>query len=613
MAIQLQKKNIILGSFLFLSIILIFRLLYLQVIDPTYKTRADNNVMKYETVYPARGLVYDRNGEIIVNNLISYDIMLTPREMSAFDTTEFCRIFNISQEALTEQIININKRRRQIGFQSVQIIKQASVAEHALFQEKIFKFPGFSSIPRTIRSYPRNLGGNLLGYISEVDSLFIRRNPEYKRGDYNGKTGIEESYESFLKGRKGHNIFLRDVHNRIVSPYKNGAEDLKAVPGKDVVTTIDANLQEFGEMLMVNKAGSVVAIEPATGEILCMVSSPGIHVSQLANISKHYSALVSDPLRPMFNRAVGSGTNPPGSVFKLVNGLIGLQEGVINPDTRFGCSMGYQVGRGVGCHSHPSPTDLVQSIQMSCNAYYCNVYRAILDNRKYSGISNAFTAWNNHVQSFGFGQKLNSDFPAEVSGVVPDVSTYDRVYGRGKWSSLTNISLAIGQGEIGATPLQLANLAATIANRGYYITPHIVREIKDTVIDRSVFTQRHYTSVDPKHFEPIVEGMYMAVHGGAYSTAGSRRIPGIEICGKTGTAQNPHWSGKDHAVFICFAPKENPKIAMVVYIENAGFGGTWAAPIAVLMVERYLKNTRTRPDLLNFTLNANTIRNLIRP
>ena len=609
MAIQVKKKNIILSSFLFLSIVLILRLLYLQIIDSSYKNTAENNVMKYEVVYPARGLVYDRNGEIIVNNLVSYDILLTPREMSAFDTIEFCRIFNISKEVLVRQLNEINKRRRQIGFQSVSIIKQASVTEHAFFQEKLYKFPGFSSLSRTVRSYPRNLGGNLLGYISEVDSTFLRKNPDYRRGDYIGKTGIEESYELFLKGQKGYNIFLRDVHNRIMSSYDNGAFDVEAIPGKDVVSTIDANLQEYGELLMTNKVGSIVAIEPATGEILCMVSSPGIHVSQLANISKHYGALVTDPLKPMFNRAVMSSSNPPGSVFKIVNGLIGLQEGVITPESRFGCNLGYHVGSlSVACHRHPSPTDLVQSIQMSCNAYYCNVLRFILDNKKYNRISDAFSVWNDHVRSFGFGQKLNSDFPGEQAGNIPASAFYDSRYGRNRWNSLTVISLAIGQGEIGATPLQLANLAAIIANRGYYIAPHIVREVKDTIINRTAYTQRHYTSVDKRYFEPIIEGMYLAVHGGPNSTARWINTPGVELCGKTGTAQNPH--GRDHSVFICFAPRENPQIALVAYIENAGFGGTWAAPIAGLMVEKYLKGAHTRPDLHNYILNANLLNNV---
>ena len=608
MAIQVKKRNILVGSFFLLTAVLVIRLLYLQIIDSSYKTTASNNVMKFEVVYPARGLVYDRNGEVIVGNLISYDILVTPRELKSFDTTAFCSIFNIAPEVLTERLNDMIRRRRQIGFQSVPIIKQVSVEDHALFLEKIYKFPGFSGLSRTTRYYPRNLGGNLLGYIVEADSAFLRKNPEYRRGDYIGKTGIEESYEPYLKGRKGNSIFLRDVFNRIVSPFDQGAHDLDAIPGKDIVSTIDASLQEYGEMLMTNKVGSIVAIEPATGEILCMVSSPGINVSQLSNISKHFGSLVTDPFKPMYNRAVMS-PYPPGSVFKLVNGLIGLQEGVITPQTQYSCNRGWTLGNlTVGCHAHPSPTNLIQSIQMSCNAYYCNVLRAILDNKKYKGIGESLTVWRDHVSSFGFGHPLGSDFPSEQSGRLPTSEQYDKTYGKNRWNSVTVISLSIGQGEIGATPLQLANLAAIIANRGYYITPHIVREIKDTVINQSRYTEKHYVSVDAQHFDPIIEGMYLAVNGGAFSTGWRAKLAGIDICGKTGTAQN---RGKDHAVFICFAPRENPQIAMLVYLENAGFGGTWSAPIASLMVEKYLKNTSTRPYLFNEMLHANFLNNAL--
>ncbi|MCL2502637.1 MAG: penicillin-binding protein 2 [Bacteroidales bacterium] len=604
MAIQVKKKNILAGSFFLLTVVLILRLLYLQIIDSSYKTTASNNVMKFEVVYPARGLIYDRHGEVIVGNLISYDILVTPRELEPFDTTALGSIFNITRETFAEQLNDINRRRRQIGFQSVPIIKQASVEDHARFLEKAYTFPGFSSQSRITRYYPRNLGGNLLGYITEADSAFLRKNPEYRRGDYIGKTGIEQSYEPYLKGRKGNSIFLRDVYNRIISSYSNGDYDVDAIPGKDIVSTIDADLQEFGETLMTNKVGSIVAIEPATGEILCMVSSPGIHVNQLGNIRKHFGALATDPFKPMFNRAVMS-FYPPGSVFKLVNGLIGLQEGVITPETRIGCNMGYHAGGlTVGCRAHFSPTDLVQSIQISCNAYYCSVFRSILDNRTYGRVGDAFSAWGDHVRSFGFGRKLDADFPSEQTGRIPTASYYDNLHNR-RWNSLSVISLAIGQGEIDATPLQLANLAAIIANRGYYITPHIIREIKDTLIDRSAYSRRHYTSIDPKHFDPIVEGMYLAVNGSG--TATRARVPGLEICGKTGTAEN---RGKDHAVFICFAPRDNPQIAILVYLENAGFGGTWAAPIASLMVEKYLNDTCTRPYLLNDMIHTNFLNNV---
>ena len=346
------------------------------------------------------------------------------------------------------------------------------------------------------------------------------------------------------------------------------------------------NLQAYGQHLMENKVGSVVAIEPATGEILAMVSSPGIDVSQLAEINKYYSTLITDPYKPMFNRAVQS-AQPPGSVFKIVNGLIGLQEGVLTPETKYPCHSGYSVGNiTVGCHSHTSPIDMYQSLMMSCNAYYCYVFRDIIDNPKYESVSDAFDAWREYVMSFGFGTKLGTDIPYELAGNVPSRATYDKLHGENRWKSLSIISLAIGQGELGCTPLHLANLCATVANRGYYITPHYVKYNADGVID-SAYTIKHYTKVDPKYFPDVVEGMRRAVHGGPGGTARSVEIPGIEMCAKTGTAQNPH--GDDHSVFICFAPKDNPKIAIAAYVENGGFGATWAAPIASLMVEKYLK------------------------
>jgi Cell division protein FtsI/penicillin-binding protein 2 len=599
------------GGMLLLAILLVIRLAYIQLINTSYKNTAANNVMKFDVVYPARGLIFDRHGNIIVENQISYDIMITPRELKAFDTTEFCQIFELRRDQLISRLDNIQQRRRQIGYQSAPFIKQVSAQQHARFQEAFYKFPGFSAQARTIRAYPRNVGGNLLGYLVEVDSAFLRRNLDYQRGDYTGRSGIEASYESYLKGRKGHNVFLRDVHNRIKSSYDDGALDLEALPGKDLITTIDASLQEFGERIMQNKVGSIVAIEPQTGEILCMVSSPGIDVSQLANISSHFGSLSTDPLKPMFNRASMS-AYPPGSVFKMVNGLIGLQEGVITTQTRYNCNMGYPVGRGVGCHAHPSPVNVVQSIQMSCNAYYCYTFRAILDNKKYPSISESFNAWRDYVASFGFGQRLGSDIPAELGGNLPSSALYDRVYGKKRWHSLTVISLAIGQGEMGATPLQLANLAAIMANRGYYITPHMVREIKDTLVSSGAFSERHYTKIDPQHFEPIVEGMYLAVNGGAGSgaTAWRSSIPGIDMCGKTGTAENP--AGKDHSVFICFAPRDNPKIALMAYVEHGGSGSSMAAPISSLMVEHYLRDSCTRPELLDFVLQSNLMHNFIK-
>ncbi|MEG1089283.1 MAG: penicillin-binding transpeptidase domain-containing protein [Bacteroidales bacterium] len=592
----MDKKDILIIGIIVVGIILIIQLFNLQIFNEEYKINAGNNAYKYETRYPVRGLILDRNKNILVGNKTTYDIMITPAEVKAFDTLDFCNIFNLNIVDVRYKLKEYKRNRRKVGYQTFTFVKLVSSEEYSVFAEKEYRFPGFSALSRTTRNYPFNAGANLFGYITEVDTSYIRRNPSYKRGDYVGVTGLEQSYENVLKGKKGYNIFLRDVHNRVQSSFSNGKYDIAAIPGKDIISTIDGVLQQYGEELMQNKVGSLVAIEPSTGEILAIISSPGIDIEKLANISKHYQEIVNDPYKPMFNRAVMS-SYPPGSVFKLVNGLIGLQEGVITPESQFSCHMGYVYGnRKVGCHSHPSPLDFTHSIMMSCNAYYCNVLRAILDNKKYSNISEAFNRWKEMVMSFGFGKKLGSDFPSELGGNLPTTNTYDKIHGKNRWRSLSVISLSIGQGELGATPLHLANLAATIANRGYYYIPHLVKDSPDTIINNR-FKNRQYTLVDTTHFSKVIDGMYMAVNSpaGAGGTARMAGVPGLDICGKTGTAQNPH--GKDHAVFISFAPKDNPKIAVAAYIENAGFGGTWAAPIASLLIEKYLTGQISRPEL----------------
>ncbi len=592
----MEKKNVLILGVLAVGLILIIQLFNLQILNKEYKITAENNAFKYVTRYPVRGLILDRNNNILVGNKNTYDIMVTPIEVKAFDTLDFCSIFNLDTLYVREKFKEYRKFRRKIGYQSLTFLKQVSSVQYSIFIEKAYKFPGFSAISRNARNYPFAAGANLFGYVTEVDAEFLKKNPDYRSGDYVGASGLEKSYEDVLKGEKGYNILLRDVHNRIQSSFEEGAHDKDAIPGKDLVSTIDGYLQQYGEELMQNKVGSVVAIEPSTGEILALISSPGINIEQLATISKHYKEIVNDPYKPMFNRAVMS-AYPPGSVFKLVNGLIGLQEGVITPQTRYNCNLGYHYGdRKLGCHAHPSPLDLTQSIMMSCNAYYCNVFREIIHNRKYGSVAEAFDNWREMVMSFGFGRKLGSDFPAELGGTLPTTKTYDKIYGKNRWRAHSIISLSIGQGEIGATPLHLANLAATIANRGYYYIPHLVKDSPDTTIHPR-FKERNYTMVDTSHFHKVIEGMYLAVNApaGSGGTARLAHVEGLDICGKTGTAQNPH--GKDNAVFICFAPRENPKIAIAAYIENAGFGGTWAAPIASLMIEKYLKGEISRPDL----------------
>jgi penicillin-binding protein 2 len=610
MGLELKRNNILITGIIVAAAVIVIRLFNLQIVDKEYKITASNNAFRYDVRYPARGLILDRNGNILAGNETSYDIMVTPYEVKKFDTLDLCRIFSLDPQEVKKSFKEYRQNRKRIGYQSLPFVKQISGKEYAMFVEKAYKFEGFSAISRTIRSYPYNAGANLLGYITEVDTSFLRKNPEYKKGDYVGKTGLEQSYEGVLKGRKGYNIYLRDVHNKVKSSFAEGRYDMDAVPGKNIISSIDAPLQRYGEALMQNKIGSLVAIEPATGEILTLVSSPGIDVGKLASINKYYTELVNDPFKPLYNRAVMS-PYPPGSVFKLVNGLIALQEGVLDTTDRHPCNMGYHVGRGVGCHAHPSPLSFTQSIMMSCNAYYCYVFRDIMDNSAYPDISAAFNKWKEYVMSFGFGRKLGSDFPSEQAGQLPSSSHYDRIHGKKHWNSLSIISLAIGQGELGTTPLHLANFAATIANRGFYYTPHIIKGVQDTTINAD-FSKRHYTKVDTTNFKKLIYGMYLAVNAppGSGATATRVAIPGVEMCGKTGTAQNPH--GKDHSVFICFAPKDNPKIAVAAYIENAGFGATWAAPIASLLVEMYLNKKVERKDLEAYVLNGNTMINVLK-
>ncbi len=585
---KINRTNKLLAGLTVATLVLIVKLFVIQIVDDRYKTDASNNSMVHAVIYPTRGIIYDRNGKILVGNRVAYDMLVTPKEVEAFDTLALCEILEITPEFLRGKMQEYHRDRKKIGYRSVVMLTHLPPEIFMKFAEVSYKFPGFRGQARSIRDYPYNAGGNLLGYISEVSADDIKRNPDvYKPGDYIGKTGIEATCEQYLKGEKGYNIYLRNSHNRIESRYKDGEMDKEAIPGKDIVTTIDAELQHYGQQLMQNKVGSLVAIEPSTGEILTLVSSPGIDVDILADIGKHYNEIASDPYRPMFNRAVQS-AYPPGSVFKLVNGLIGLQEGVFTPETEYPCHMGYHFGRNkLGCHAHRSPLDLEESIMMSCNAYYCYVFRGILENGRYNSIGEAMDRWNEYVRSFGFGRKLGSDFPSELGGTIPDSKYYDSVYGDGAWRATTVISLSIGQGEIGCTPLHLANLCATMANRGFYYIPHLIRGTENVSIDPKYY-ERQYTMVDTSYFPVMVEGMYRAVNSGYGSggTATVAAVKGLDICGKTGTAQNPR--GDDNSVFICFAPKDDPKIAVAAYVEHGSFGARWAAPIASLLVEKYL-------------------------
>ena len=588
--------------------VLLVRIFTIQVIDRRYKTAADSNSTYYELINPIRGTISDRNGKILVGNKVAYDIMVTPKEVEEFDTLALASLLEVDPEEIRQKMDEFYHNRRSIGYSTVVLLKQIPSDVYNRFAEVAYKFPGFQGQMRSVRDYPINAGGNLLGYVSEVNNAYIAKHEgEYRVGDYAGMTGVEAARERELRGKRGYHIYLRNAKGLIQEPYKNGEEDVEAVPGTDIVTTIDADLQQYGQRLMRNKVGSIVAIEPSTGEILALVSSPGIDVNQLADIGKYYEALSKNPYKPMYNRAVQA-SYPPGSVFKLVNGLIGLQEGVLKPNYTYQCNQGYHFadGKKLGCHSHKSPLNMDESIMMSCNAYYCYVLKNILENPKYENVSEAVDKWHDYVESFGFGHKLGSDFPAELSGSIPTSKTYNRAYGKGRWNATTVISLSIGQGEILATPLHLANLCATIANRGYYYTPHIVKASPGVEIDPKYY-ERHYTMVDTTHFYKIIPGMWRAVNSGPGSggTASVAHVDSLDICGKTGTAQNPR--GPDHSVFICFAPRNNPQIAIAAYVENGGFGAAYAAPIASLMVEKYLKGKVERKDLEVRMRTSNTL------
>ncbi len=576
------RKYFIIAIIIITSVALLVRLFIIQVVKDTYRHSADNNVLRYVTQYPARGWIYDRNGKLIVFNQAAYDLMVVPAQTKTMDTALFCNDLGITKEYFRERM----KAARSYSSRAPSIfLKQISAESYASFQEKIFMFPGFYVQPRTLRKYSKPVAAHILGDVSEVDEAQLKKDSYYKPGDYIGKLGIEEAYETELRGTKGVKIFLVDVYSRIKGSYAGGEMDTVAVQGSDIVSSIDLDLQEYGERLMKNKTGSIVAIEPESGEILTLVSSPCYDPELLVGRvrSENFLKLSADSMLPLFNRAFMA-SYPPGSTFKPVNGLIALQENVIVPSTTFGCSHGYLF---VGCHSHASPLNLKGGIMNSCNAYFCQTFRKILENPAYPSISDAFEKWRSYLIQFGFGKKLDTEFVNELPGLVPTSSYYDKYHGKNGWKALTVISLAIGQGEIGTTPLQMANMTAAIANRGYYYTPHIVRSVGNGNETGSRFRIKHEINIDSANFEEVILGMEAAVNGGAGATGRIAAMPDIIVCGKTGTVENPH--GDDHSVFIAFAPKDDPKIAIAVYVENSGFGATYAAPVASLIIEKYLK------------------------
>ena len=580
-----DRRYVFAVAIILVGLLFMVRLFHIQVIDKSYEQYALSNAQSVRVIYPARGLIYDRNGEIMVYNKAAYDIMVTPRLLEPFDTTELCEILKISRESAKERL----KSARSYSYRVPSVfMKQVSYENAALFQEKMFQFPGLYVQTRTLREYTSPIASHALGYVGEVDQAILDSDPYYQLGDYIGVSGVEKAYEEYLRGQKGKNIFLKDVHNQTIESYQDGRLDVMVEVGKNLTTTLDMELQEYGEKLLSPYVGSVVALEPSTGEVLALVSAPTYSPDLLVgrSLGVEFGKLATDTLNPLFNRALMA-QYPPGSTFKTIMGLIGLQEKVISPKTKHHCYYGFYVGNiHTRCHLHETPLNLIEAIQNSCNTYFINVLKSILQDVKFSNTAEAYNNWRNHLLSMGLTQPLGIELTNELDGNIPSPDYFNRIYGENHWNYLTIRSLAIGQGELLATPLQMANMTATIANRGYYITPHLVREIEgEESIDES-YQERHITTIDTSCYGPIVEGMDLVVNGGTGSTARNAKVKGITVCGKTGTAENPH--GNDHSIFIAFAPKENPKIAIAVYVENQGFGTTYAAPIASLMIEKYL-------------------------
>ncbi len=584
---NLSKRKYVLGvAAAVIVVIYITRLFFLQLTSDDYKARADSNAFMHRIQFPARGAITDRSGQLLVYNQPAYDIMVVMQEQLGVDTLDLCESLGIDTAWYSRRMAEIKDRNRNPGYSrfTQQIfMSQLSVAEFSNFQEKLFRFPGFYIQKRSIRQYAYPYAAHLLGDVGEVSPHDIEQDNYYRSGDYIGTQGIERYYERELRGIKGSEILLRDVHGRIKGRYQNGRFDQQPIPGKNLTLSIDIKLQELGEHLMQGKLGSIVAIEPATGEVLCMVTSPTYDPRTMVGRQrgKKHRELSLDPMKPLINRAIG-GTYPPGSTFKTSQALTFLQEGIITPQTPFPCSHGFHYkGLTVGCHSHGSPLPLIPSIATSCNGYFCWGLLNMFSNRtKYQTVQDAMTTWKDYMVSMGFGYQLGIDLPGEKRGMIPNAAFYDKAY-KGSWSGLTVISISIGQGEVTLTPLQIANLGATIANRGWFITPHVVKEIEGEDLDPK-YSKRRHTLVSPAHYETVVQGMQRAVEGGTCRSAYTSQYI---TCGKTGTAQN---RGHDHSVFMGFAPRDNPQIAIAVYVENGGWGATFGVPIGALMMEQYI-------------------------
>lgn len=597
-----ERRLIIMGIIISVTFIYTIRLVYMQLIDDSYAVSASNNSHRYVTIYPGRGNIYDRFGKLLVYNEATYDVMVVPNLVKKMDTTSFCKLLGITHE---DFIKAFKKAYTYSKYKSSVFEKQISKEAYGFLQENLYKFPGFYVQPRTLRKYPYPIAAHTLGYVGEVSQRTIEKNSYYAMGDYIGISGMEKSYEEDLRGRKGVKIMVVDVHNREKGSFANGKFDTSAILGKNLYTELDRDLQVYGELLMSNKRGSIVAIDPKTGGILALISAPTYDPNLLVGRYRtdNYKILTKDSMKPLFNRALMA-MYPPGSTFKLANALIGQQMGVTFPNTTYNCSNGFHFGGlTVGCHPHPSSVDLNFSIQTSCNNYYCRVFMAIMSSKKYKTTTEAFLVWRNYLLQMGFGKRFETDLAYELKGNVPTQKFYDNYHGKGRWNAINIISCAIGQGEILTTPMQLANFAATIANRGYYYTPHLVKAIGSQRSPNTRYpAKKNIVAINKAYYERVVEGMYNVVEHG---TGRGARIDSMAICAKTGTAQNPQ--GKDHSIFIAFAPKDDPKIAIAVFVENAGFGATWAAPIASLMIEKYIKREIKRPQLEERMVNANLI------
>lgn len=582
-----EKRRFVVGAVAAVIIaVYLIRLFTLQLMSDDYRKSADSNAFRKEIIYPSRGLIMDRNGKLLVYNEPSYNILVTMQDQHGIDTLDFCATVGITKEEYIARMAEIKDSKKNPGYSrnTPQLfMSQIPAQDFSKFREKLFRFNGFSVEKRSVRRYASGIGAHILGDVAEVNQADVDSDAYYKSGDYIGKLGVERSYEKALRGEKGMRIMLRDVHGRTQGRYMDGKFDTQAHPGRNLTLGIDLATQQLAERLLEGKLGAIVAIEPATGEIIAMASAPTYDPRSMAgrDRSKHMSVLMRDERRPLLNRAIG-GLYPPGSTFKISQALLGLQEGSINPSVAFPCHHGFNYkGLHLGCHGHASPINLVPAIGTSCNAYFCwNLLRMFGNKGKYGSVQNAMTHWKDHLVAMGFGYKLGIDLPGERRGMIPNAAYYDKAYKK-SWNALTVISISIGQGEVTATPLQIANLAATIANRGHFYAPHVVHSVQGERID-TTYTNMRRTRVDRRYYNYAVAGMRRAVEQG---TCRGADFPGVQVCGKTGTAQN---RGHDHSAFMGFAPMKNPKIAVCVYVENGGFGADFAVPIGSLIMEQYV-------------------------